>query len=219
MPFATHTGQQRPGALNDTRNFAQLSHFIYLFRAAFNVEVYSVEQLEDELSLTDQDDGRGQPLIRQILKRVLRTLTGNRSIDEDKLDVYIARAWQKYMAESGRELPAAFEELGLLGLGAGDRTRLVLEVCEMIMCRPDNLRAIGSVASTDPLEYRVEPIGTDNMRRKYWLLCGTRLYRETPKVIADLLLMVAENKTDKVEDDHELIDTESQAGEEEVVEQ
>ncbi|KAJ2749744.1 hypothetical protein GGI19_005500 [Coemansia pectinata] len=199
MPFATRNGQQRPGALNDTRNFAHLSQFIYLFREALKVDDFNVEQLEYELSLTDQDDNRGQPLLRQIIKRVLRTLTGNRSIDENRLDVYIARAWQKYMEGTGEELPAAFETLGLLGLGAGDRTRVVLETCEMLMCRPDNLRAIASVASTDPLEYRVEPVGTDDMRRKYWLLCGTRLYRETPKAMADLLLAV-EDEVEKVED-------------------
>ncbi|KAJ2262720.1 hypothetical protein GGI01_001317 [Coemansia sp. RSA 376] len=199
MPFATRNSQQRPGALNDTRNFAHLSQFIYLFREALKVEDFNVEQLEYELSLTDQDNTPGLPLIRQIIKRVLRTLTGNRSIDENRLDVYIARAWQKYMEGTGVELPVAFETLGLLGLGAGDRTRVVLETCEMLMCRPDNLRAIASVASTDPLEYRVQPVGTDDMRRKYWLLCGTRLYRETPKAMADLLL-AAEDEVEKVED-------------------
>ncbi|KAJ2822828.1 hypothetical protein FBU31_004475 [Coemansia sp. 'formosensis'] len=166
------------------------------------VEDFNVEQLEDELSLTDQDDIREQPLIRQIVKRVLRTLTGNRSIDENRLDVYIARAWQKYMEGTGEELPAGFETLGLLGLGAGDRTRVVLETCELIMCRPDNLRAIASVAGTDQLEYRIEPVGTDDMRRKYWLLCGTRLYRETPKAMVDLLL-AAEDEPDHVDDPEE----------------
>ncbi|KAJ2449229.1 hypothetical protein GGF42_004841 [Coemansia sp. RSA 2424] len=189
-----------------------------MFRAALNVESFSVEQLEDELSLTDRDDSRGQPLIRQILKRALRTLTGNRSIDDNRLEVYIARAWQKYMDGTGRELPAAFEELGLLGLGAGDRTRVVLDTCEMIMCRPDNLRAIASVASTDPLEYRVEPVGIDDMRRKYWLLCGTRLYRETPKAIADLLL-AAEDVDSEAEEHNEGKDTGALTGEDGNVEQ
>ncbi|KAJ2743973.1 hypothetical protein GGI20_003327 [Coemansia sp. BCRC 34301] len=218
MPFATRNGQQRPGALNDTRNFAQLSHFIYLFRAALSIEDFCVEQLEDELGLADQDDNCGQPLIRQILKRVLRILTGNRSIDESRLDAYIARAWQKYMDGTGRELSPAFGELGLLGLGSGDRTRVVLEICEMIMCRPDNLRAVASVASTDPLEYRVEPVGVDDVRRKYWLLCGTRLYRETPKAIADLLL-AAEDEASKVEEHSKEKSNGAQAGEEDDPEQ
>ncbi|KAJ2729182.1 hypothetical protein IW152_005714 [Coemansia sp. BCRC 34962] len=217
MPFATRNGQQRPGALNDTRNFAQLSQFVYLFREALKVEDFDVEQLENELCATDQDDVRGQPLLRQIIKRALRTLTGNRSIDDNRLDAYIARAWQKYMDGTGVELPAAFEALGLLGLGAGERTRVVLETCEMIMCRPDNLRATASVASADPLEYRMEPMGIDDMRRKYWLLCGTRLYRETPKAMADLLL-AAEERADEDEEKCHNMDVCTQPEREEVME-
>ncbi|KAJ2693264.1 hypothetical protein H4218_006111 [Coemansia sp. IMI 209128] len=215
MPFATRNGQQRPGALNDTRNFAQLSQFVYLFREALKLEDFNIEQLENELSLTDQDDVREQPLLRQIIKRVLRTLTGNRSIDDGRLDAYISRAWLKYMEGTGVELPAGFETLGLLGLGAGERTRVVLETCEMIMCRPDNLRAIGCVASVDPLEYRVEPVGVDDMRRRYWLLCGTRLYRETPRAMADLLLAAEERNNDE---NNQSMDVCSQPEKEEAVE-
>ncbi|KAJ2004154.1 hypothetical protein GGI04_001341 [Coemansia thaxteri] len=198
MPFATQS-QQRPGALNDTRNFARLSQFIYLFHKALNIEVFDVEQLEAELSATDGDGEGGLVLIRQIVKRALRIVTGNRSMDDSKLDVYVGRAWQRYMDGTEIELPAGYEALGLAGLGAGDRTRVVLETCEMLMCRPDNLRATSSVADTDPLEYRVEPVGTDGLRRTYWLLCDTRLYRETPKEIADLLL-AADDESEKSAD-------------------
>ncbi|KAJ2667641.1 hypothetical protein GGI25_006541, partial [Coemansia spiralis] len=137
------------------------------------------------------------------IKRSLRILTGNRSMDDSKMDGYIARAWERYMEPCGRMLPSSFSELGLFGLGAGDRTRIALDTCELVFCRPDNLRSIGSVAQSlaqDPVKWRTEPLGVDNLGRRYYLLCETRLYRETPKHIADLILGKAEKKDPPAEE-------------------
>ncbi|KAI8322210.1 hypothetical protein GQ54DRAFT_157567 [Martensiomyces pterosporus] len=189
MPLATPKARQlRSGGLRDTRNFARLSHFLHLFHTALNVETFEIERLEAELC---QVDDSSSPLIRQVAKRALRTLTGNRNIDENRLEHYIARAWERYYADAGSQahaLPESFEELGLFGIGVGDRVRVVLETCELVFCRPDNFRSIGCVARMDPQMWRVAPLGVDDLNRTYWLLCDSRLYRETPKQIADLLL-------------------------------
>ncbi|KAJ2557635.1 hypothetical protein EV175_001225 [Coemansia sp. RSA 1933] len=220
MPFATTSGQPsdyRPGALRDTRAFALLSQFIWLFQEPLKVENVDLGRLEDELSglPSESDDTVNASITKQAIKRSLRILSGSRNVEDKKMDTYIARAWDKYMEPCGKTLPPDFDNLGLFGLGAGDRTRVALETCELVFCRPDNLRSIVTVANKlaeDPVQWRTEPLGIDNLGRKYYLLCESRLYRETPKFIADILLGEPE-KTDDV------VDVEQQVPEQAVAEE
>ncbi|KAJ2684680.1 hypothetical protein GGH99_003974 [Coemansia sp. RSA 1285] len=197
MPLATTSGSQqnhyRPGTLRDTRAFAQLSQFIWLFQEPLKIENVDLDRLESELCNvpSEREEESETPILMQAIKRSLRILTGNRSMEDRKMDGYIARVWEKYMVPYGRSLPPDYGDLGLFGLGAGDRTRIALDTCELVFCRPDNLRSIGTVASKlaeDPVQWRTEPLGVDSLGRKYYLVCETNLYRETPKLIVDVLL-------------------------------
>ncbi|KAJ1949790.1 CCA tRNA nucleotidyltransferase, mitochondrial [Linderina macrospora] len=101
-------------------------------------------------------------------------------MDEKKIERYVERAWERHLA-GFIELPESFSELGLYGIGIRERTQVVLETLELVFVRPDNLRNIGSIAQQDAQQWRLEPLGVDSVNRTYWLLCGDRLYRETPK--------------------------------------
>ncbi|KAJ1770177.1 hypothetical protein LPJ74_003400 [Coemansia sp. RSA 1843] len=213
MPFATTGRQQSPyrvGTLRDTRAFARLSQFIWLFQEPLKIEDVDFGRLESELCdllPSEPDEQLKPPILMQAIKRSLRILTGNRNMEDKKMDAYIARAWDKYMGPYGKTLPMDYENLGLFGLGAGDRTRIALDTCELIFCRPDNLRSIGAVATKlaeDPVQWRMEPLGVDNLGRKYYLLCESRLYRETPKSIADLLLGEHEKDDDVVDEEQQV---------------
>ncbi|KAJ1956479.1 hypothetical protein EC988_001324, partial [Linderina pennispora] len=185
MPLATAKASHRQGALHDTRDFARLSHFLHIFHQALNQEQeLSMQQLEEELL---QDTG----VVRALLKRALRILTGNRHMEEKKIEKYIERAWERHLAGYA-ELPDSFAELGLYGVDVRERTRVVLETLELVFVRPDNLRHISSVAQQDAQQWRVEPVGVDSVSRTYWLLCGDRLYRETSK--KSLLLIEKHNR-------------------------
>ncbi|KAJ2589271.1 hypothetical protein H4R99_007517 [Coemansia sp. RSA 1722] len=191
MPLATGESRLhlRPGTLRDTRSFAQLSQLLHTFYAALQLEALDLDQLEHELG-----DSPQRPLVRHILKRALRILTGNSSITEDKLDTYVPRVWEKYAGEA----PQGFAEQGLDGLGSGDRLGVVLQSCELMFCRPENVRGVGSTDALEPRELRTEPIGQDDLHRRYWLVGDRRLYRETSKPVADLLLGQPEsNDTDE----------------------
>ncbi|KAJ1801196.1 hypothetical protein LPJ59_000495 [Coemansia sp. RSA 2399] len=212
MPFATTDSQERdyrPGTLRDTRAFARLSHFIWVFQEPLKIEDVDLGRLENELCdlPSEADEESNAPILMQAIKRSLRILTGNRNIEEKKMDTHISRAWDKYMEPCGKRLPPDYEQLGLFGLGAGDRTHIALDTCELVFCRPDNLRSIGTVASKlaeDPVQWRTEPLGTDSLGRKYYLLCESRLYRETPKLIADLLLGLPEKGDETVDEEQQV---------------
>ncbi|KAJ2396792.1 hypothetical protein GGI23_003770, partial [Coemansia sp. RSA 2559] len=212
MPFATTDSQERDyrsGTLRDTRAFARLSHFIWVFQEPLKIENVDLGRLENELCglPSEAEEESKAPILIQAIKRSLRILTGNRNIEERKIDTYISRAWDKYMEPCGKRLPPDYEKLGLFGLGAGDRTHIALDTCELVFCRPDNLRSIGTVASKlaeDPVQWRTEPLGIDSLGRKYYLLCESRLYRETPKHIADLLLGSPEKSDGTVDEEQQV---------------
>ncbi|KAJ1826599.1 hypothetical protein LPJ56_002094 [Coemansia sp. RSA 2599] len=175
----------RPGTLRDTRSFAQLSQLLHTFYPALQLEALDLDQLEHELG-----DSPQRPLIKHILKRALRILTGNSSITEDKLDTYVPRIWERFLDGA----PQGYGEQGLDGLGSGDRLHVVLQTCELMFCRPENVRAVGSIDTLGPRELRTEPIGQDDLHRRYWLVGDCRLYRETSKPVVDLLLEQEEAK-------------------------
>ncbi|KAJ2855382.1 hypothetical protein J3B02_002201 [Coemansia erecta] len=193
MPFATEANRMRlrSGTLRDTRSFAQLSQLLHTFYPALQLEALDLDELERELG-----DSPQRPLICHILKRALRILTGNSSITEDKLNTYLPRIWERYAGEA----PQGFDsEQGLDGLGSGDRLHMVLQTCELMFCKPDSIRAVGGTDALEPRGLRTEPVGQDDLHRKYWFVGDCRLYRETPKSMADWLL----DQMEKLEDPSE----------------
>ncbi|KAJ1959316.1 hypothetical protein GGI12_004398 [Dipsacomyces acuminosporus] len=52
----------------------------------------------------------------------------------------------------------------------------------------------------DARAWRITPVGIDDLHRRYWLLCNNRLYRETPRRIAGVLLGDDEQETDEAKD-------------------
>ncbi|KAJ2769220.1 hypothetical protein IWQ57_003199 [Coemansia nantahalensis] len=165
----------RMARLRDTRGFAQLSQFLHTFHSALGVERVDLEWLEAELSSAADEAGE---LAGKVLAGALRILVGRR-VDEGDLAAQVERAWARHGAG---DLPHGFSERGFAGLGAGERVQVVLGTCELATERAERLQAAGDAA-----EWRVRPSGHDDVGRAYWVLCGTQLYRQTPRAVADQL--------------------------------
>ncbi|KAI7832981.1 hypothetical protein BX661DRAFT_178907 [Kickxella alabastrina] len=186
MPFATSTyaSPRRQATLRDSREFAQLCHFLHLFHPSLKLHsAPDLDQLHTELLTTPADPSPTPALLTHILIRSLRTLTGNRNIDEHNLDAHVQRAWEKF---TGR-VPEKYAQ-GIFQIGAArERAGMVLETCELVLCKPEMVRGKATETAEEG-KWRVEPLGVDALGRIYWVLCGSQLYRETPRDIADLLL-------------------------------
>ncbi|KAJ2157429.1 hypothetical protein GGF46_004510 [Coemansia sp. RSA 552] len=199
MPFAAVADgrQLRAGCLRDTRAFAQLSQFLYLFHPALQIEHLDLGQLEAELGQVGEGGEAQQPLpleerwplATKAMTGALRIVTRNRGIDAGRLEEHLRRACERYGAAD--QLPQELDELGFGALGAGDRVRVVLTACELVFSKPDRFRALRTVASMDNAwQLRIVPLGSDSIRRTYWLLCDSRLYRQSSREIADRLFGV-----------------------------
>ncbi|KAJ1733778.1 hypothetical protein LPJ61_001395 [Coemansia biformis] len=175
MPLATGGPPQRAARLRDTRAFAQLSQFLHVFHEALGVERVDLEWLEAELGSSGDDAG---DLAAQVLAGALRVSMGRRPA-EGEMVAQVARAWARYGAG---DLPHGFREQGFGALGAGERVRVVLETCELVLQHAERLEPAGDAA-----QWRVAQAGRDDLGRAYWVLCGTRLYRQTPALVADQL--------------------------------
>ncbi|KAJ1723002.1 hypothetical protein LPJ53_002620 [Coemansia erecta] len=191
MPFATggySAGalQLRAGRLRDTRGFAQLAHFVYVFRQALRLDEHapSIDQLEHELTALAER----RPLLTHILEHVLQLLSPRAPVHP--LDAAVARAWRREGLQPPGDVREALSD-GDSGGGSGDvalRLAVVGGTCELVCVRPERLRAAPGVAGLAPAEMRAAAVGRDALGRAYWLLCGHLLYRETPAHVADVLL-------------------------------
>ncbi|KAJ2683790.1 hypothetical protein H4R19_006958, partial [Coemansia spiralis] len=175
MPLAMGEQPQRVARLRDARGFAQLSQFLHTFHAALGIERVDLEWLEAELGSAADDAGE---LAAKVLGGALRIAMGRR-VDEGELATQIARAWARHGAG---ELPRGFQERGFAALGAGERVQVVLGTCELALEHAERLHLAGEAA-----QWRVHPSGHDDIGRSYWVLCGSRLYRQTSSLVADQL--------------------------------
>ncbi|KAJ2784673.1 hypothetical protein H4R18_000964 [Coemansia javaensis] len=162
-------GGLRAPRLRDTRAFAQLSQLLHTFHADLGLDgPVDLERLEAELGGVGDDVGAAAG---RVLAGALAVVDGRRPAAA-ALATQVRRAWARHGAG---EPPAGLREHGFGALGSGDRVRVVLETCELALQHAGRLRANAGAA-----QWRAAPAGRDDAGRVYWVLCATRLYRQTP---------------------------------------
>ncbi|XP_046977534.1 uncharacterized protein LOC124543377 [Vanessa cardui] len=150
-----------------------IAYFCSLFRTAFNLLDFDIEELEEAL-LTDGTEESGNSLLTELIVRLLNGCLGNNDISAFNYQMYLRRLFRRKCQEHGRYNPFN-TDIDFQFLPLRTKVEILYALCDF---RLDAEDVFDLFKNLEAESLRVEPLGWDDNDSAYWYFYGTRLYRE-----------------------------------------
>lgn len=152
--------------------FAAVCQFLFTFDEAFGMSGFETEALENDL------DGTETRVIPDLMRRLLYTLTLNRTIDEGNWEDHLRAQYVR--REPDNPLLGTVEEpLPWHGLPLTKKVDSLHTTCEWQLWDAERFRKLVK-NEEDAHVWRIDPIGWDSQDNTYWLFDDNRLWVQHP---------------------------------------
>ncbi|CAG0892024.1 unnamed protein product [Darwinula stevensoni] len=156
-----------------------IAHFCSLFRVAFELLDFDIEDLEEAL-LTDgvdtEADGSTPLVLRDLLVRLLQGILGKKNVSSKNYLTPVRQLCSKKWHEVKKDVKNPFlEESNFHNLSLKEKVQVLHALCDIRLDAEDVPEVLKNLEA-DSL--RVEPLGQDEQGSMYWYFYGTRLYKE-----------------------------------------
>ncbi|CAG0886988.1 unnamed protein product [Cyprideis torosa] len=158
-----------------------IAHFCSLFRIAFNLLDFDIEDLEEAVltdAMDEADRGTNPLRLTDLIVRLLQGILEDGSVDKNNYSRHLRKLLQnRWQEEENRANPLSNDKMHFKDLPLRTKVEILHALCDFRLESEDVQELIRNFEAES---LRVVPLGKDDKGSTYWYFYGTRLYREDP---------------------------------------